>query len=386
MAILTNTILLSALLGHLSVDILNGQRPVLFTFLSVPLGLSISQLGIFSTAYTVAAALIQPVFGYVADRVGSRWVMAGGILWMGIFYSTGLLVSGIPGLVLLVVAGLGSGVFHPAGTMQATLIGRTVFKGRETTSASYFFFFGQLGLFAGPLLSGLILENSGTRGLLWVCALMFPAALYAALTGRKLKKANPAPVQEAAPAVVRPVRLLSWSLGAMALLAAFQAWTQQNMVTYLPKHLELIGKTPAEYGLLAALFMGGSAVGNVIGGNLADNFGKRKVASIALGLASIPITLIALVGWSEWLYLLVPLAGAFSGSTHSIIVVLAQRLIPSGMGLASGLILGFMFSAGALGAMLSGYFAELWGFPIMFGFTAGLVLAASVLTRSLPKT
>jgi FSR family fosmidomycin resistance protein-like MFS transporter len=158
------------------------------------------------------------------------------------------------------------------------------------------------------------------------------------------------------------------------------------MVTYLPKHLELIGKTPAEYGFLAALFMGGSAVGNVVGGNLADTFGKRKVASIALGLASIPITLIALLGWSEWLYLLVPLAGAFSGSTHSIIVVLAQRLIPSGMGLASGLILGFMFSAGALGAMLSGYFAELWGFPIMFGFTAGLVLAASILTRSLPKT
>ena len=354
MAILTNAILLSALLGHLSVDILNGQRPVLFTFLSVPLGLSISQLGIFSTAYTVAAALIQPVFGYVADRVGARWVMAGGILWMGIFYSVGLMVPGISGLVLLVVAGLGSGVFHPAGTMQATLIGRTVFKGRETTSASYFFFFGQIGLFAGPLLSGLILENSGTGGLLWVCTLMFPAAVYAAVSGRTLKKHNPAPVQEAAPAVVAPVRLLSWGLRAMALLAAFQAWTQQNMVTYLPKHLELIGKTPAEYGLLAALFMGGSAVGNVVGGNLADTFGKRKVASIALGLASIPITLIALVGWSEWLYLLVPLAGALSGSTHSIIVVLAQRLIPSGMGLASGLILGFMFSAGALGAMLSG--------------------------------
>ena len=386
MAILTNTILLSALLGHLSVDILNGQRPVLFTFLSVPLGLSISELGIFSTAYTVAAALIQPVFGYVADRVGSRWVMAGGILWMGIFYSVGLMVPGIPGLVLLVIAGLGSGVFHPAGTMQATLIGRTVFKGRETTSASYFFFFGQIGLFAGPLLSGLILENSGTGGLLWVCTLMFPAAVYAAFSGRTLKKNNPAPEQEAAPAAKSPVRLVSWSLGAMALLAAFQAWTQQNMVTYLPKHLELIGKTPAEYGLLAALFMGGSAVGNVVGGNLADTFGKRKVASIALVLASIPITLIALLGWSEWLYLLVPLAGAFSGSTHSIIVVLAQRLIPSGMGLASGLILGFMFSAGALGAMLSGYFAELWGFPVMFGFTAGLVLAASVLTRSLPKT
>jgi FSR family fosmidomycin resistance protein-like MFS transporter len=172
----------------------------------------------------------------------------------------------------------------------------------------------------------------------------------------------------------------------MALLAAFQSWVQQNMVTFLPKHLELLGKTPGEYGFLAALFMGGSAIGNVLGGNLADIFGKRKVASTALILASIPIGAIAIVGWSEWLYLLVPLAGGFTGATHSIIVVLAQRLIPSGMGLASGLILGFMFSAGALGAMLSGYFADIWGIPLMFGITVGLVLAAAGLARSLPKT
>ena len=136
MAILTNTFLLSALLGHMAVDVLNGQRPVLFTFLSVPLGLSIAQLGVYNTTYTVAASIVQPVFGYLADRIGPRWVMAGGILWMGVFYSSGILVPGMPGLLLLVVASLGSGVFHPAGTMQATLIGRTVFKGLLTSSSS----------------------------------------------------------------------------------------------------------------------------------------------------------------------------------------------------------------------------------------------------------
>jgi predicted MFS family arabinose efflux permease len=66
-------------------------------------------------------------------------------------------------------------------------------------------------------------------------------------------------------------------------------------------------------------------------------------------------------------------------------VVLAQRLIPSGMGLASGLTLGFMFSAGALGSLFSGYLADLWGFPTMFLSTAGLVLAAALLTLSLRK-
>ncbi len=386
MAILTNTFLLSALFGHMAVDVLNGQRPVLFTFLSVPLGLSIAQLGFYNTTYTVAASLVQPVFGYLADRIGPRWVMAGGILWMGVFYSSGILVAGMPGLLLLVVASLGSGVFHPAGTMQATLIGRTVFKGRETTSASYFFFFGQIGLFAGPLLSGMILEYRGLPGMLWVSLALLPVAVFSALSGRKIAQPKSSPIQDDAPSNPGPARLLTWGLAAMALLAAFQAWAQQTMMTYLPKHLELLGQSPAQYGFLAALFMGGSAVGNVLGGNLADTYGKRRVASVALGLASLPIGAIALLGWSPWLYLLVPLAGACTGSTHSIIVVLAQRLIPSGMGLASGLTLGFMFSAGALGAMLSGYLADLWGFPLMFGLTVGLVLSAAVLARTLPKT
>jgi len=386
MAIFTNTILLSTLFGHLAVDILNGQRSVLFTYLSIPLGLSITSLGIYSTAYIVVASLLQPVFGYLTDRIGPRWVMAGGILWMGLFYSSGILVPGISGLLLLVVASLGSGAFHPAGTMQATLIGRELFKGRETSSASYFFLFGQLGLFAGPLVSGIILESSGIRGLLWVCALTVPSALYAAFSGNALTRHTHSRSEQTGQAAVGPTKMARKVLLSMALLAAFQSWAQANMSTYLPKHLELLNKTPAEYGLLTALFMGGSAVGNVLGGNLADRYGKRRVAAISLTLAALPIGAIALTGWSTWLYVLIPLAGFFTGSTHTIIVVLAQRVIPSGMGLASGLILGFMFSAGALGAMLSGYFADLWGMPLMFGFTAVLVAAASWLARSLPQT
>jgi FSR family fosmidomycin resistance protein-like MFS transporter len=274
--------------------------------------------------------------------------------------------------------------------MQATLIGQELFKGRETSSAAYFFLFGQLGHFIGPILSGFILESAGTPGLVWVCALTLPSAVYAAVSGRLVRLPSAANKGSDNKQVENPagntIKLAGLAVVAMALLAAFQSWSQANMVTFLPKHLELLGKTPSQYGLMTALFMGGSAVGNVLGGNLADRFGKRKVASIALLMAAIPISAIALSGWTTWLYLLIPLAGACTGATHSIIVVLAQRIIPSGMGLASGLILGFMFTAGALGAMISGVFADLWGFPVMFGITGGLVLAASWLTRSLPKT
>jgi hypothetical protein len=60
-------------------------------------------------------------------------------------------------------------------------------------------------------------------------------------------------------------------------------------------------------------------------------------------------------------------------------VVLAQRSISGGMALASGLILGFIFSAGALGLLITGPLAENYGFPTVLVVTSGLVLLASPL-------
>jgi FSR family fosmidomycin resistance protein-like MFS transporter len=174
-------------------------------------------------------------------------------------------------------------------------------------------------------------------------------------------------------------------IAAFALLAAFQAWTQQNMVTFVPKYLSDLGQSAGTYGFIAALFMGGTALGNALGGILADRYGKRRVSMLALGLAGIPLYLISLVGWSPWLYLLVPLAGSLTGATHSILVVMAQRMIPGGMATASGLILGFMFSSGALGTLLSGSLADSWGFPALFQMTALIALAASGMAYFLKK-
>jgi MFS family permease len=176
-----------------------------------------------------------------------------------------------------------------------------------------------------------------------------------------------------------------WFIVPLVIVAALQSWTQQNINTFLPKYLSDLGQAPVVYGLMTGLFMGGSGIGNVLGGNLADRFGRKRVATIALALASIPLFLISLVGWSPWLYLLVPLSGALTGAVHSIIVVLAQHVVRGGMALASGLTLGFMFSAGALGTLLSGPLADKWGFLPLFQMTAGLAMIASLVALALKE-
>lgn len=381
MTIFLNPAYLASILGHFAVDMLNGQRTVLFTFLSTTMGLSNSHLGIISTAYVLIAAIVQPIFGWVTDKIGPRYVIPLGMFWMGGFFSAGIFVSGTPRLAMFILGSLGSGAFHPAATMQATLYGKEVLKGRETTTASIYFLFGQIGHFLGPLLAGIILNNMGIIGLLWLIVFIFPVAIYSwKVFG---PKANQAIVEKKQVDKKNGTKVVWWMVVIFAFLAAFQAWSQANMTVFLPKYLSDLGRLPSQYGFMTALFMGGSAIGNVTGGYLGDKFGRRIVATSALFLAAIPIGIIAVIGWSEWLYLLIPLAGAFTGATHSIIVVLAQRIIPSGMGMASGLILGFMFGVGSLGSMLSGYFADSWGFQTMFGITAGIVLLASIFSLSL---
>ena len=108
--------------------------------------------------------------------------------------------------------------------------------------------------------------------------------------------------------------------------------------------------------------------------------GNEIILFVTSALAVIPLAIISQIGWSPWLYVLVPLAGALTGSVQSIVVVLAQRALPMGMATASGLTLGFIFSVGALGTLLCGPLADQIGWPPVFLLTAGLAFVSAIMT------
>ena len=359
------------------VDVFNSSRPVLLTYL----GLTETQIALISTIYIWTSALTQPFFGWASDRIGPRWLAAGGVLWMTIFYAGAALIPGTGGLICLIVAALGSSSFHPVGTAQATLQGRHRMAGRETTAASLFFTAGQLGHFIGPIITGLILMWLGLPWLVILSVVSIPIGFSLAY---QLRHNHPHPKSTVGDDRIRLQAGMGFIV-LLAIVATLQSWAQSNMIAFVPKYLKDMGLSAGTYGNIAGLFMGGSALGNVIGGHFGDRFTKGKVAATALFLSAIPIYIMSQIGWSPWLYVLIPLAGAFTGSVHSIMVVLAQRIISGGMALASGLILGFIFSSGALGMLLTGPIAEKYGFPTVLIITTGLVLLASPLALMLKE-
>jgi len=377
MPIFLDPVFSSIALSHLVVDTFNASRPVLLTYL----GLSESQIALFSTIYIWSSSLTQPLFGWISDRAGPRWLAAGGVLWMAVFYSAALTLPGTPGLICLITAALGSSAFHPVGAVQATLRGRDLLRGHDTTAAAFFFMAGQMGHFIGPILTGLILASFDLPGLYIIPIVAIPIGLSLA---RLLHEQGP---HQSAAHANTPTRVQAGMVFILALMivATLQSWAQANMVNLIPKYIKDLGQGATVYGSMAGLFMGGSALGNVMGGLLGDHYPKRFIASIMLFLAAFPILAISRIGWSGWLFLLVPLAGAMTGSVHSIMVVLAQRLIPGGMALASGLVLGFIFSSGALGLLYTGHLAETQGFPLVLTITSAMVLVASPLAMLLKE-
>lgn len=84
---------------------------------SEELGLTAVQAGAFMSAFFVGYVITQIPGGYLADRIGVKWVLSAGILLSGVA-SLGMayITSYGSGFVLRVITGLGGGVFMACAT------------------------------------------------------------------------------------------------------------------------------------------------------------------------------------------------------------------------------------------------------------------------------
>ncbi|HCU81394.1 MAG TPA: MFS transporter, partial [Chloroflexi bacterium] len=103
-------------LNHFAVDLLNSQRSILLVYLAPYLGLDNSDIGLIALGYAMLASLTQPLFGWLADRYKIRWISGLSLLWMVLWFSVTVTVTGSWVIGTLIVAALGSAAFHAAGT------------------------------------------------------------------------------------------------------------------------------------------------------------------------------------------------------------------------------------------------------------------------------
>jgi len=170
-----------------------------------------------------------------------------------------------------------------------------------------------------------------------------------------------------------PVFALAMVIGVMM----SRAWTVNVFQSFTPTWYRQLGYGPEFYGPLATTLVLASAVGTVGCGSLADRYGRRTVIIVTLVL-SIPAIFLFTMFPGPWAFGSAILIGVLAASTAPLMLLMAQQLMASRAGLASGLVMGLGFVTGAIGIPINGAIADSIGLQKSL-MTHVILVAATIL-------
>lgn len=349
-----------------------GILPAILADAHEPLSLA----GSLVAAMAIGQAL-QPLVGWISDRVGGRAILvagfamtsAGGAL-LGETHSMVVLV------LLLLACGVGTSLFHP----QALASVRRLTQGRRGLRTSFFLVGGELGRGLWPTLASLVVVHLGL-GYLWIIGL--PGALTIVFLARSAPSlpARPRPSDD------RQTRL-RWSgrglpLVVLVAYAGLRGFAIFGLVTFIPVLWRIRGDSLVTGASVITTILVVGIVGNLGGGHLTDKLGKRLVL---VGSAAAVAVLVVPMGYLQGpgVWVLAGVLGCVLFMTLSTTIMIGQDVFPESPSLGSGIALGLSNAIGALFVLGTGLFVNRSDIHVAFFAMAGASLLAVLAALAFP--
>jgi FSR family fosmidomycin resistance protein-like MFS transporter len=279
----------------------------------------------------------------------------------------------------VLVSGIGVAAFHPEGSRFANYVSGA----RRASGMSLFSVGGNVGFALGPALLTPALLAFGLRGTLLV---LVPTWVMAGVLVHELPRLAGFRSDVVAGRVQRGRERDAW--GPFAVLAgviAVRSFIYFGLVTFIALywvHELHTGKAFGSAALVAVLL--GGAAGTLVGGPLADRFGRRSV--LIGSMISIPPLVVGLLLSGPALGMLfAALAGAATIATFSVTIVMGQEYLPARLGVSAGVTIGLSIGLGGVGAPLLGLLADAHGLRAVIEVVAALPVVALALTLALPR-
>jgi FSR family fosmidomycin resistance protein-like MFS transporter len=365
--------------GHLFTDIGQGAIPALLPFLIVHDGLNYASASALILAATISSSVIQPLFGHVSDRRSLPWLMPLGPALSGLGVGlVGIAPSYACTFAAVLLSGVGVAAFHPEGSRFANYVSGS----RRSSGMSLFSVGGNIGFALGPVLVTPLVLAFGLPGTLFV---IIPTSAMALVLIHELPHLQGFRRDLKGGRVERMERPAAW--GPFVLLGfviALRSFVYFGFVTFIPLyfvHVLHTSKAVASAALTAMLV--GGAAGTLIGGPLADRFGRRTVLRASM-LALPPLIVAFLLSGPALAIVFSALAGAVTIATFAVTIVMGQEYLPGRIGVASGVTIGLSIGLGGIGAPLLGVVADAHGLRAVFELLVVFPLLAMGLAQLLP--
>jgi MFS family permease len=336
---------------------------VLLPLWAAEFSLSFAQVGIIRTAYSGGMALFQIPAGLIAERTGERGVLVIGTL----VTATGFVLAGLAGgfvslLLVLLAAGLGSGVQHP---LASSIVSKAYETGRRRTALGTYNFSGDLGKVAVPATVAFLAAALGG----W----RVPAALYGAvglgaavviwaLLSRLDIGTRPTPREIETTATgsgwgIRDPR----GFQALTLIGMIDNGTRSPFLTFLPFVLLAKGSTMAGVGAAMALLFAGGAIGKFVCGVMAERVGIIRAVIVTEAATTLGILAVLAAPLHVAYVVLVPLGIALNGTSSVLYGTVAELVTPERRSRAYGLYYTVTIATSAVAPTIYGLLSDAVG-------------------------
>jgi FSR family fosmidomycin resistance protein-like MFS transporter len=373
-----------ALLGtltaaHFSHHVTNSLLNPLLPSIRDAFGLSYAQSGIAVSAFALSAGLANAPWGVLADRLGSRTVIVGGLLLMGAV-SVALATAGAYWqlLAFLVLMGIVSGSYHAPA---AALIARTFSPRVRGAVMGMHITGGHLSFFAAPALAGFLVLQTGTWRTPYLAFAIAPVVF-----GALLWLVAPRVQERTAPgdrfAAFGEIGRVFRDVGPIVSLSIVFQFGLAAVLAFLALYfVDSRGISPAVAAVLFGVPQLVGIVGSPLGGWVSDHLGRRTVIVGALTLLGPAIFALTVVP-NEALVPVLVVFGLLWAMRSTVTETLVMDSAPPGR---RATVLGAFYLAnaeiGGLGAPIFGLLAEGVGLTTAFAWigVAFVVMSAVAL-------
>ena len=375
------------MITHIFIDSAGGMLAPLLKQLGVHHQASDKVMGLLIGCLLAGISFSQPLFGYIYDRFGAYWLMplfvlvvGGCMAYIGLVDSFALLG------VLVIIAGLGVGAFHPMGTAMAGSLAEK----RRPLMVAIFIFAGSLGFGGGPWLVSRLVAAHGLGATVWLLAVTIPIAaiaLLAFLTYRKLPHSKPPvshrPRNQQGPIFSRTILLLfciaSSRNFSIIICGTGMSFLMGQKISDVDMALRSTGNALGLLGL--ALGFGG-----LLSGFFIHPKSEKSGIIISLVIAA-PLLMLFPYLSGVWLLVVLTLGVVCLASTIPLVIATGQRLLPHSSAMASSIFMGLAWGTSGVVAPIAVTWLGSWigyarAMPIFIG--AGLLVSLAC-TLVLPR-
>ena len=342
------------------------------------LGISLTGIGLITSAIFLGAAVASTPAGHLTDRIGAVRLLALAMVAVAV---TELVAAVSPWVWLFVVGMFGVGLAYGCITPPTNVIVRGAADGANqglVMSAK------QIGVTLGGLIAGLTLPELADR-FGWRLSLLAPvvgALIIAALVvvSRDNLKRQVGPRAERAEVMEKLRIRYGWRLGVGG-FGFLMAGVQQGFLAYTTLFLtDAHGYGLAIAGVSFAVMMVGGTVGRLGWAVISDRWfrGNRWTGLLLTSVvAAVGLVGMALLPTGPLLWPCFVLVGLSSIGWNGVFLALVANSVPSThVGRLSGWSLRCVFSGVVIIPPILGYLAEHWGWGTAWMFAATITLIA----------